>query len=100
MRSEVSVPGIRNERGKLPDWTGAPGGGAERNAAERLIARRLRQLVEAILEELLIGPQIRQLVGAGAGQPAHHHKGRRAQPQHDGANTTPHHYPPPVDPNH
>ena len=72
MRSEVSVPGIRNDRGKLPTVTGAavgrvsgPNPGTYGPGARR---RGLRELVDPFLEELLIGPQIGQLIGAHRGK--------------------------------
>ena len=73
MRSEVSVPGIRNDRGKLPTVTGAVGRPGLRTkprdiGAGRARRRRLRELIDPLLEELLIGPQIRQLISAHRGK--------------------------------
>ena len=64
-RKDVSVPGIMKDRGKLPAPIGEPGAPG---AAGRTARLHLRQLIDAALEEFLIGAQIRDLVGLGRRQ--------------------------------
>ena len=85
MRSEVSVPGIRNDRGKLPvvtgalRWTGLRPKPRHVGPRRRSRRRRLRELIDPFLEELLIGPQIRQFIGAHRRKASQQHN-RDAQP--------------------
>ena len=85
------MPGIRNDRGKLPPANGWPGtalvpyatgpGHAGRAQMRRrsALGLGLGQLVDALLEELLIGAKVGQLVGLGRGKPRQQHD-RRGHP--------------------
>ena len=67
------MPGIRNDRGKLPTVTSAFArhaspvpypGRPSRPARVQFRPRHLRELIDPPLEELLVGPQIIQFISA------------------------------------
>ncbi len=91
---------MRIERGKLPAVAGALAAGLVFDREHRTgtgLQPDRGELVDPLGEELLVEPQVRQLVGAGASQSGQHRQRSRARPQRrDGRDLTPlHHYPPP-----